>query len=337
MKPIAAGRPGPPCGGAGAGRPLDEFPLPIPVATDCFPLFPLAVVAGVQTGALSGVEAFSTIALANVIGGLISFPALLLGVHQGGRDGALWGLVATQAFIVLINHFLLTRRLRRLGNGLRIRWAGMWSERPVLWSFSLPAALASSMVMPVNWACIALLARQPDGYEQLGFFNAGNQWRQLTLFVPLQLAAGLLPVLSHLHATGDYPRFRRAALNVVATCTGLAAITSMAIVLLAPLLISVFGKAFAPGSAALLPLMVGAVVGTANTILGSSLNARGDSWRVLAGTAVYGAIAIALTATIWGSSAVGLAWAQCVGSLVATAVLSSMLWSTPRDVASPSF
>jgi O-antigen/teichoic acid export membrane protein len=94
-------------------------------------------------------------------------------------------------------------------------------------------------------------------------------------------------------------------------------------------MLSVFGKAFAPGSAALLPLMVGAVLMTANTILGSSLNARGDSWRVLAGTAVYGAIAIVLTVTIWGSSAVGLAWAQCVGSLVATVVLFCMLWSTP--------
>ena len=291
-------------------------------------LLPLAAVAGVQTGALAGLEAFPQVALANFASGAATFPALLLGVHLGGRDGAILGLVAAQALGTGIGQILLVRRLHAAG--IHLRWAGIWQERAVIWGFSLPTALASSLVMPVNWACMAVLARQAGGYEQLGLFNAGNQWRQLVLFVPLQIAAGAMPVLAQIHARGEHARYRRLALGTVGTNAGLAAAAAAAIVLLGPWVLAPFGSSFAQGNAALLPLMAGAVAMTANGALGTALNARGAGWSVFAGTALYGTVAVLLTAvTPLGTSASGLAWAQCIASLGATAALAPALWARP--------
>jgi O-antigen/teichoic acid export membrane protein len=58
---------------------------------------------GAQTGALSGFEAFKTIAYVNLFVGLISFPILVFGTWFGGLTGAVWALAINLGVNWLLN------------------------------------------------------------------------------------------------------------------------------------------------------------------------------------------------------------------------------------------
>ena len=291
-------------------------------------LLPLGAVSGVQSGALAGLEAFRALAVTNTLAALVSFPVLVVGVRLGGRDGAIWGLIAGLAATCLINHLVLTVHLRRAG--VVIHWRGALAERTLLYRFSLPTALASSLVIPMNWVCCTLLANRLEGqagYVQLGLFNAAQQWRQLALFIPLQLVSVAMPMLTRLHSGGEHVSFRRVTCWVLAANVGMALAMGLAVVLLSPLMLAPFGAAYASAGPVLPPLMACAVAMTANSVLGTALNARGESWSVLAGTLLYALIAVGFMATPLGADAVGLAVAQLCGSAAATAMLAWRLFA----------
>ena len=68
---------------------------------------------GAQTGALSGFEAFKTIAYVNLFVGLISFPILVGGAYFGGLTGAVWALTINLGFNWLLNHLALRKEAHR--------------------------------------------------------------------------------------------------------------------------------------------------------------------------------------------------------------------------------
>ena len=136
---------------------------------------------GAQTGALAGFEAFKTIAHVNLFVGLISFPLLVCGAYFGGLRGAVWALAINLCFNWLFNHLALRKESRRYKVPFSFR--DCIREWPVLWKFSLPAAINSGLVGPVSWACFALLVRQPKGYSEIGIFTAALVFQGLLMFV----------------------------------------------------------------------------------------------------------------------------------------------------------
>ncbi len=149
---------------------------------------------GAQTGALAGFEAFKTIAHVNLFVGLVSFPILISGAYFGGLTGTVWALTINLGVNWLLNHVALRKEARRYNVPFTFRDCSR--ERSVLWTFSLPAAISSSLVVPVTWACSALLVNQPDGYSEMGIFSAANQWYVMMLFIPSILGSVMLPILS---------------------------------------------------------------------------------------------------------------------------------------------
>ncbi|MCF6156660.1 MAG: polysaccharide biosynthesis protein [Candidatus Brocadia sp.] len=150
---------------------------------------------GAQTGALSGFEAFRTIAYVNLVVGLISFPILVGGTYYAGLTGAVWALVINLGFNWLLNHLALRKEARRYG--VPFTFKECRRELPVLWRFSLPAVLSGAMVGPTTWACNALLVNQPDGYSEMGIFTATLVFQNLLVFVSGMLNAPLLSMISN--------------------------------------------------------------------------------------------------------------------------------------------
>ncbi|MCP2500239.1 MAG: oligosaccharide flippase family protein [Deltaproteobacteria bacterium] len=150
---------------------------------------------GAQTGALSGFEAFKTIAYVNLLVGLISFPVLAGGAYFGGLTGAVWALAINLGVNWLFNHLALRKEAHRYGVSLTFRKCS--TELPVLWRFSLPAVLSGAMVGPVGWVCNALLVNQPDGYGEMGIFAAALVFQQILLFASGMLDAPLLSMVSN--------------------------------------------------------------------------------------------------------------------------------------------
>lgn len=231
---------------------------------------------GAQTGALAGFEAFKTIAVMNVIAGIASFPLIVFGVWARGLQGAIWGSVAALA----INWILNNRALRRVCANANVSYhfAFCYRELGILHRFSLPALLAAIAVAPGLWVCNALLARQPQGYADLGIYAAADKWRLLILFVPTSVFTMVLPVLSNFYNERDDMRFKqvfRANLKVNA------ALVFSSVVLIAVFavpIMTIYGPSFRGGWAVLLILAFSAIPETLNAILGLSLIARRLMW-----------------------------------------------------------
>ena len=252
----------------------------------------LSAINSAQTGALAGFEDFKTIARINLLSGLSAFPLTVAGVWLGGLAGAVWGLTASQGVNCLLNHSAL--RAVGLRAGVPIKCAGCFAEWPVLWRFSLPAMLSSVLVVPVNWLGLAWLANQPNGYAEMGVFNAANQWRTAILFVPHALAAIALPMLAGLHPVRERVRYQKVFWTNVAVVGGVALTLALGVALSSDFIIRSYGAGFGDGRGTLVLLALGAVVMSVNQVLGVNIISQGKMWQVLGCNSAWAVSMLAL-------------------------------------------
>jgi len=267
---------------------------------------------GAQTGALSGFEAFKTIAYVNLFVGLISFPILVGGAYFGGLTGSVWALAINLCFNWLLNHLALRREARRYKVPFSFRNCSR--ELSVLWRFSLPAVLAGSMVGPVNWACSALLVNQPDGYGEMGIFSAVNQWRMAILFIPGMVCQVVLPLLSNLSVESAGRQYRKVLILNIFLNAGIALAVVLPLVLFARLVMSAYGPGFEQGISVLRILAFTSVLIATNSVVGQAIISKGKMWMAFTFNALW-AIALLTTTSILlykGYGALGLACATFI-------------------------
>jgi O-antigen/teichoic acid export membrane protein len=249
----------------------------------------LGALNGAQLGALSGFEAFRTMARINLYTGLAGFPLAVAGVWLGGLTGAVWAMVATQGLNCFLNHRALRAEARQAGVPLG---GGGASTKPldtwrVLWDFSLPAMLCSVMILPVNWAGMVWLVKQPGGFEQMGLFSAANQWRTAILFVPQALAVVALPALAGLDPVAHARRYAGLFWGNVALVGGVALVLALAVIGGAGWILESYGHNFAAGHATLVLLSLAAVVMAVNQVLGADVIRQGRMWPGLICNAIW--------------------------------------------------
>jgi O-antigen/teichoic acid export membrane protein len=231
---------------------------------------------GAQTGALAGFEAFQTIARMNIYSGVASFPIIVFGVWRGGLKGAMWGWVAALAIQWALNNRALHRECAKAN--ISYQFAGWRRELDILHRFSVPAFLASLVVVGGVWVCNALLARQPEGYAELGLYAAADKWRVLIVFVPTYAFAMIVPVLSNLRGEGDETGFRKVFRTNLRLSGGLALLAAAVTAVLAAPIMAVYGKSFRGGEVILMVLAFSAVAEVLNAVLGQPLIAAHQMW-----------------------------------------------------------
>jgi O-antigen/teichoic acid export membrane protein len=229
-----------------------------------------------QTGALSGFEAFKTIAYVNLFVGLISFPILLGGAYSGGVIGTVWAMIINCLVNCLINYVALRKEAQRYRVPLSLKHCTL--EMSILYKFSLPAVLGSVIVTPVNWVCSALLVNQPDGYAEMGIFNAANQWQIAMLFIPSMLSQVTLPLLSSLNAESDGQQYRKVLILNIIVNAGIALVIAVPIVLFAHMIMSAYGAGFDQGTSVLSVLALATVLMAVNNVVGQAIASKGRMW-----------------------------------------------------------
>jgi len=175
---------------------------------------------GAQIGALSGLESFKAIAHSNLIRGLLSLPVMVGGVLLWHLSGAVCGLVLAAAIACVVNQWFLRNECLRAG--VRVSYRAIISECRVLWDFSLPAFFSCAMTAPATWAASAMLVNQPNGYAEMGIFNAASQWRTALFFLPGIIGQVVVPMLASLQNTDGRRSVRKVLLGSVlinALCT----------------------------------------------------------------------------------------------------------------------
>lgn len=266
---------------------------------------------GAQMGALAGFEAFRVSAMINIWVGLATFPMMTLGVYWGGLMGGVWALAANRALNWLLYHVGLRRETRRMGVPFRLQ--GARTEFRILLHYSLPSMLSGIMVTPTLWICNAMLVNQPDGYAQMGIFQATMVFQQMLLFIGNTLSAPLLPLLAN-HLDRRDERLER--INMLSTWA-LGAFAVLFFLGLPEVASILFGKGFAGQhfTQTFLLIVFGASIVIYRQGLARILSAHGLMWWGMLSNLMWGGTLIGLTWVLVSRGAFGYAtaWACAYG------------------------
>ena len=273
-----------------------------------------SAVSGAQTGALAGFEAFKRIAGINFYTGLAAFPLMVGGVWWRGLEGAVWGLVASQALTCLFSFLALRDEARSAG--VAVTYEGALQEWAVLWRFSLPAVLGTVTTGPVYWVCNTLLVNRPEGYAEMGVLNAANQWFSALLFLPTVLGQAALPMLAERLGQEDRDRSRRVLLLSIKAN----ALISLPIVIGGSVgsrgIMSLYGPSFGEAWLTLVIVLCTAALLAVQTPVGHIITASGRMWLGALMNLGWGLCFLGFTWLFLSWGALGLAVARFLAYLL---------------------
>ena len=232
---------------------------------------------GYQTGALSGLEAYGSLAKAGMASGIIAVAAISLGAWWGGFNGTLIGLSAS-AFVrcAIHNRWL---RLESQAQGIRPQYRGSLSqEKQVIRNFALPAAIAGYYSMPMIWLANSFLVRQPGGYGEMALFSAANNLRIIVLFLPNVMNSVGLTVLNNEMDKGDLNHynkvFRSSVLYIFLASLGGVLVMGM----FGRPILMIFGKDFGAGHFLLWLLLLASLFEGLSTALYQYVQSKAKIW-----------------------------------------------------------
>jgi O-antigen/teichoic acid export membrane protein len=276
---------------------------------------------GTQIGVLAGFEAFRTIARVNLTRGVLTFPLAVAGVLIWHLRGAVAALIAAAAVGWIVNHIAIHAECRR--NRVPVRWERLWSDRVILWKFSLPAFLAGAVTSPAIWAASSILVNQPHGYAEMGVFNAANQWRAAVVFLPSLLSQPLLSMLSN-EAVGDLRLFRKFLRVNLLLSFGLSAFIAAPIILCSSWIMKAYGRDFLAGRYVLVLLVLAAVISSTAAVIGQAIASLDRMWWGFSLNSVWALVLLASAALLVPRyGAMGLA-----GAFFASYLLHALTVST---------
>jgi O-antigen/teichoic acid export membrane protein len=280
----------------------------------------LGVLEAVQTGALTGLEAFYRIAALSVWNGVLSLPLTAFLVYRYGINGAIAGMTMSLALTCLLNAIVLRQECRRLG--LRTNLTRCYSEWPILVAFSLPSYLSGIIVAPTSWAANALLVNQREGYSQMALFSAADRFRFLLIFVPLAVSRISVPQFSRLRSEGNHHGYRKLfRLNLLFGVL-ITAVPAIVCAGLSTPLMAMYGSSFRQGAQVLAILALSAIPTILNTQLGFVLLSANRAWMRTSVDIVLAGLFLGIAwwaVPHWGAS--GLAWAFAVAYSIASVIL----------------
>ena len=271
---------------------------------------------GALIGSLAGLESFKAIAKVKLCRGLLNFPIMVGAVYFWGLWGAVAGLVGVVGCAAVIDFSMVLRESKRAGITVHLR--GVSEELPLIWTFAVPASLSGLMYGPAVWAANAFLARQPEGYADLGVFNAANNLRRLVVMAGVPVGSVLLPLLSS-QAGRRSELFQRA--NVLITWM-MGLLIAVPVIAFPDLIGVMFGKEIA-GPAfnyTLVLLIFSAAIMAYKDGMARVLAARNLMWYGFLSNALWGAILVGsmVVGRYYGSTGMAVAYvlAYGLGSMV---------------------
>jgi O-antigen/teichoic acid export membrane protein len=177
-------------------------------------------------------------------------------------------------------------------NGVPVCWKNLWTERFILWKFSLPAFLSGAMTSPAVWAANSILVNQRGGYAEMGVFSAANQWRMAVAFLPSLLSQPVLSMLSNL-ATTDARSFDRILRANLYLNVGLSVSIAVPVILFATRIMNAYGRDFSSGATVLILLALATAISSVVSVMAQAIASLDRVWW---GFALNSAWALALLA-----------------------------------------
>jgi O-antigen/teichoic acid export membrane protein len=294
----------------------------------------LSAVANVLTGALAGFEAFKEIAGIHFFQGVVRLVIVWPLVWFWGIRGALAWLILDTVTL----SSLAATRLRRCCclRGIQCSLRKVtFDEVAVVWRFAIPVTFGGLVIGPVMWVTSAMLANQPEGYGQLGLYNAAFQWRAAVVLFPGIFGAVFLPILTSI-PSDQVLRRRRVLVKSFVLCVACATSVAAVICVLKEPLLGLYGREFIQGKGILVIVMVASVLSAANEILYHALLAEGKPWWRLLSNGIWAVVFVAasmfLVPTMQGKGlAIALLGAGTIHLLVQAIMVVRHSWTSVLD------
>jgi O-antigen/teichoic acid export membrane protein len=233
----------------------------------------LNALAGAQNGALAGFESFRIIAKISFIRGTLNFPFMLAGVWLYGLKGVISAMIIVTGIGCILNQNALVKRAAK--SGIRVIYHNIRNEIKILTDFSLPAFFSNMMAGPIIWISHTFLVNQPNGYAEMGVFNAANQLKMFIAYIPSIMNQISLPLLSNMYGKNNFSAFfklLRSNLLIVFCMTSFATVI---ISLCSPQIMSIYGTGFADSYPVLIILSISTVFNVTGGVIGQAIASTG--------------------------------------------------------------
>lgn len=279
------------------------------------------VLRGIQSGIIAAVERFDLIAKLNVLDGVVSLITMVALAHYFGVQGALLGLAAASIVVWIVGRLLLGGVLK--ARGIRVSYRDCWQDWRILHGFGLPSLLSGLVATPVLWFCMTWVAQRPEGYAELGLYNAAYQWHGPMIFIPMILMSVSIPVLVQEWESGRRARFRKVTLWICGLTLACALPPVALIAALSPWVMTLYGPGFREGWLILVLLVAAAPLHALAQIASGALLGMNRAWWVLSVNLLWGATLLTLTVWLtpaWGVRGLATAFLTAYGVLGTTSM-----------------
>jgi len=279
----------------------------------------LGVVNSVQVSTLTGLESFRTSSILSTIFAFIQSLLVIVFAWFGGVKGATIALSLTSCLTVVVYYLVSKKELKRVK--IKVTFKDAWIEWRVLVRYSLPAFLSTTTVGPIIWAANAFLANQPNGYGELGLFNAALQWDALVQFFPALISTAALPVMSDMYGKGDKNGSVKLMWKLMKYTAILVVPIAIIVSLLSPQITKGYGSSFIGGHWVIVIVVFTTVFVSISNQLGIYIAASGKMWIGFALNSIWGFTFLILSYFMVRFGAEGLAAAKFI------AYVFHFLWS----------
>jgi len=282
---------------------------------------------GYQTGALSGLEAYGSLAKSGVVSGVVAVVAISFGALWGGLNGAIIGL-SISGFVryAIHNRWLrLESHIQHIKPQYR---ASFRQEKAIIYKFALPAVMAGYYSMPMIWFANSVLVRQPGGYGEMALYASASSVRLLVLFIPQVINNVSLTILNNTLGNGDMQRYKRVYISNVFVIFLATLICGVVIGGFGDIILGVFGREFSGGKTILRFLMLSTVFEGISVALYQHLQSQGKIWSSfflinIPRETAFVALAIIMVPM---QGAVGLSMAYALCWLISLVVICSLVY-----------
>jgi O-antigen/teichoic acid export membrane protein len=194
--------------------------------------------------------------------------------------------------------------------------------------FALPTFLATAMTGPVTWIANAMLIRQPNGYAEMGIYNAVEQWRTAIVFLPAMISSVTLPMLSSLHSSSERAKYTKLLSYSVLLTTAASLVVAVPLLLCSRFIMALYGEAFLRGSTALMVMSLASVLIAVGSTVSSAIVSVGAVWFGFFTNLIWACTFLTLTHFLVESGARGLALAYLLSYFLHSLSAFAYAWRT---------
>jgi len=277
-------------------------------------------------GALTGLEAFRRLAVAQWIQGLGTAAGLIAGASAGGASGAMVGFSIGQCAAAGCSFELLRRNAS--AESITVGYAAQRKEVAHLFRYGIPAFASVITVSFAIFGAQFLLSRQPSGYADVALFSVAYRWLLVILFVPGCIAPVLVPVMTRLYAADKGRELASIFRGTMWGTFAVAGVAAAVIAAAAPFVLGFSGDFYSRHPLPLIILAAASIPTALNAVLSSTSISLGAMREWLVSDVVLAIVLLVTAAVLVGSiGATGLAVAYLAG-MVATDL--ALAWPLSR-------